>query len=158
MNALVAKWQDLQTREQQLVLVMSVFIGIFILYSLVWQPLTNGVVEKQAKLDRQHQLLSWVQENTAVYKATNQSGASNRGGSISSTVNRTVKQRNITVTRMQPQGDELQVTIDSVPFNSLMDWLQGLSSQHGIKVKSIDMAKTDDKGVVKIRRLLLGKV
>lgn len=158
MNALIAKWQDLQAREQQLVVVMSVFIGIFIIYSLVWQPLSNGVVEKEAKLQRQYQLLSWVQENTAAYQAANKSSSNSSRGSISSTVNRTVKQRNITITRMQPQGDELQVTIDSVPFNALMDWLQGLSSQHGIKVKSIDMAKTDDKGVVKIRRLLLGKI
>lgn len=151
-------WQQLQLREQKLIIVMGSVIGIFILYNMIWQPLNENLIKEQQKLKREEALLSWVMENTQRYKQMN-AGKNPRGkGSLSSVVNRTVLGRDITVTRMQPQGDDLQVWIEEVSFNVLLAWLETLSKKEGLQVKGIDLNKSDRPGTVNVRRLQLGRI
>lgn len=149
-------WQQLNLREQRLVIVMSALISVFILYSVIWQPMNESIAKSKAKIDRQQALLTWVQENTQRYQQAKRNGGSS-GESLSSIVNRTSRIEKITITRMQPQGDDLQVWIDEISFNQLLSWLERLSVRDGLQVKSIDLSKAEQQGVVRVRRLQLGK-
>jgi|TARA_B110000902_G_scaffold241809_1_gene292527 general secretion pathway protein M len=150
-------WQELNVREQKLVAVMATVIGIFLLYSIIWQPLNENLAKSTKKLARQQALLTWVNNNTARYQQVNTSGNTKSRGSISSVVNRTASNYRITVTRMQPQGNELQVWIDEVAFKDLLKWLDQLSISEGLQVKGIDLTRGEQPGVVRVRRLQLGK-
>lgn len=153
-----AWWQQLNMREQRLVMTMSAAVIVFILYSLIWQPLNEGIVKAQQKLDRQQALLSWVQENTAKYQSSKVGGnAKGSSGSLSSIINRTARNANIVVTRIQPQGDDIQVWVDEVSFEQLLQWLERLTNNDGLLVKSIDLDGLDKPGTVRVRRLQLGK-
>lgn len=150
-------WQQLNIREQRLVIVMSALISVFILYSVIWQPMNESIAKSKAKIDRQQALLTWVQENTQRYQQAKRNGGGSSGESLSSIVNRTSRIEKITITRMQPQGDDLQVWIDEISFNQLLSWLERLSVRDGLQVKSIDLSKAEQQGVVRVRRLQLGK-
>ena len=152
------KWQSLNQREQYLVIVMAAFIGVFILYQIIWQPINNSIIDKQKKIERYQALLLWVNEKKAEYNTyakLNPSGSSN--ASLSSVVNRSAIKHKISISRIQPQGDEISVTIDEVPFDHVMDWLKQMAIAEGVIIKAIDLSSTDIKGVVKVRRLSLGK-
>jgi general secretion pathway protein M len=152
-------WQQLNTREQRLVASMAIVFLVFIFYSAIWQPLNNGLTEAQSKLARQQELLTWVQENTALYQqARRSSGKAKANGSISSIANRSAKTYKLTITRMQPQGDDLQVWIDSTPFTQLLFWLEHLANNEGLQVKAIDLTQGDRVGEVSVRRLHLAKL
>jgi general secretion pathway protein M len=152
-------WQQLNTREQRLVASMAIVFLVFIFYSAIWQPLNNGLTEAKSKLARQQQLLTWVQENTALYQqARRSSGKAKANGSISSIANRSAKTYKLTITRMQPQGDDLQVWIDSTPFTQLLFWLEHLANNEGLQVKAIDLTQGDRVGEVSVRRLHLAKL
>jgi general secretion pathway protein M len=71
-------------------------------------------------------------------------------------VNQSASRLNITISRMQPQGDELQVWVDQVPFNDVLSWLQSMESK-GVVILDVDVAETSAPGQIKIRRLKLGK-
>ena len=58
---------------------------------------------------------------------------------------------------MQPQGDNIQVWIDEISFNQLLQWLEQLSSKEGLRVTNIDLSNAEQPGVVRVRRLQLGK-
>jgi general secretion pathway protein M len=151
-----AWWQQLNGREQQLFTAMGIAIMIFVFYSAIWQPLNNGLVDAQSKLTRQQELLSWVQENTALYQQAKKSvGKSSFSGSISSVANSSARKYKLTITRMQPQGNDLQVWIDSTPFTQLLFWLEHLANNEGLQVKAIDLSQGDVVGEVKVRRLHL---
>lgn len=150
-------WQQLNIREQRLVAVMSALISIFIVYSLIWQPMNEKIAERKLKIQRQQTLLIWVQESTQRYQQAKRSGGNSSGESLSSIVNRTSRLDKISITRMQPQGDDLQVWIDEISFNKLLSWLEKLASRNGLQVKGIDLSKADQQGVVRVRRLQLGK-
>jgi general secretion pathway protein M len=152
-----AWWQQLNTREQRLVSVMSVLISIFVVYSFIWQPLTENIKKTTLKLERQQALLTWVAENTQRYQQAKRNARASSGASLSSIVNRTSSVNNITITRMQPQGDDLQVWIDEISFNQLLTWLEQLAISNGLQVKNIDLSSADQQGMVRVRRLQLGK-
>jgi general secretion pathway protein M len=152
------KWQSLNQREQSLVIAMIVFVGVFILYQFIWQPINNSIIDKQKKIERYQELLFWVNEKKAEYNSyakINQGGSSNV--SLSSVVNRSATKHKISISRIQPQGIEISVTIDEVPFDYVMDWLKQMAITEGVIIKAIDLASTDINGVVKVRRLSLGK-
>ncbi len=154
-----AWWQQLDSREQRLVAVMALVFMVFIFYSAIWQPLNNSISEANNKLTRQQELLTWVQENTKLYQKAKQSGGkSTFSGSISSVANRSAKTYKLTITRMQPQGEDLQVWIDSTPFTQLLFWLEHLANNEGLQVKSIDLTQGDSVGEVKVRRLHLARL
>lgn len=153
-----AWWQGLNLREQRLVGSLVLVGIVFLLYSSIWQPLNENLAKAEKKIVRQQALLSWVNENTARYQLAQKNGGDNQSkGSISSIVNRSANQFQLTITRMQPQGDELQVWLDEVSYSQLLFWLAHLASQEGLQVKAIDLTKSEQTGVVQVRRLQLSK-
>ena len=151
-------WQQLKSSEQRIVTVLAAVVVMFLFYSLVWQPLENNINATQKKLVRQQALQTWVEENTHRYQQSQKrSVSSGSNASLSSIVNRSADRNNISIARLQPQGEDLQVWIDEVPFTKLLSWLEFLANNEGLLVKSIDLSKADRNGVVKVRRLQLGK-
>lgn len=153
-----AWWQQLKSSEQRLVAILGFVVVLFLFYGLLWQPLVNNINKTEQKLARQQALLTFVQESTQRYQQSKKSGASTRSnGSLSSIVNRSAGRNNISIARLQPQGEDLQVWIDEVPFTQLLSWLEFLANNEGLLVKSIDLSKAERQGVVRVRRLQLGR-
>ncbi|TWX55230.1 type II secretion system protein GspM [Colwellia hornerae] len=151
-------WQQLKSSEQRLVAMTSFVVVLFLFYSAVWQPLVTNTDKTQQKIVRQQALYTWVQENTQRYQQSQKRVATSASNaSISSIVNSSAGRNNISIARLQPQGEDLQVWIDEVPFTQLLSWLEFLANNEGLLVKSIDLSKADRNGVVRVRRLQLGK-
>ena len=151
-------WQGLNLREQRLVMGVGAICLLFLLYSLIWQPLNDNVANGKTRLESRQALLTWVTENTARYKsAKSVGGVKQSSGSLSSIVNRTAERQQLTITRMQPQGEILLVWLDSVPFTQLLLWLESLANNEGLQVQAIDLSQGDNQGEVRVRRLQLGK-
>lgn len=153
-----AWWQGLNLREQRLVLISAACVSVFLLYSLLWVPLNESLTNAEKSVANRQALLTWVTENTARYQnIKSTTGSKKSSGSLSSIVNRTAEQQQLTITRLQPQGDSLQVWIDSAPFNQLLLWLENLASNEGLQVQAIDLAQGDLPGEVRVRRLQFTK-
>lgn len=151
------KWQALQIREKALVIAMAVFLVIFIFYWAVWQPLNSNIESQQQKIDKQQELLVWVDKNIAQYKAQNISRPNSSNRSLSTIVNSAAQQLQIKIARINPQGEELQVSIDEISFNTLLTMLENLAKNNSVFVSIIDVSPTETSGMVKVRRLTLGK-
>lgn len=151
-------WQGLNVREQRLVLVMGSVISVFLLYSLIWQPLNESLTKTEKTLASRQALLTWVTENTARYQNVKSTdGDKKSGGSLTSIINRTANQQQLTITRMQPQGDNVQVWLDSASFTQLLFWLEHLANNEDLQVQAIDLSQSDKQGEVRVRRLQLGR-
>jgi len=147
----------LSEREQKLVSVGAVVGALLIFYFSVWSPISSASAEQKLAVQSDKQLLAWVQEQSG--RATILRRSSNRttfSGSLTQVVNQTTRGANIPVARMQPQGQELIVSIDEVVFNDFLTWLNILESKVVIIVQS-DVSEVDSQGYVQVRRLQLGK-
>ena len=152
-------WLGLNSREQRLVGSLAGVFLVFIFYSFVWQPLHENIDKGQDKLSRQQALLTFVASETQRYKAAKKTGnAQASSGSMSSIVNRSARQQAITITRIQPQSNSVQVWIDNIAFTQLLAWLEKLVNDEGIQVETIDLTKGEQPGQVRVKRLQLGKI
>lgn len=151
-------WTQLQEKEQRLVVLMVVMVTIFLFYHLIWSPINDGLTKESKKLERNQALLTYVQQNTSRYQSALKNGGSKAAnGSLLSIVNRVAKSYQININRVQPQGDDIQVWIEQIAFNQLLLWLDDLSQKQGLTIKAIDISEGDEQGLVKVRRLQLGK-
>ncbi|WP_206483218.1 type II secretion system protein M [Thalassotalea sp. G2M2-11] len=152
-----AWWLQLNAREQRLISALSAVVIVFILYSLIWQPLNTHIEKGEQKLDKRNELLAWVTSETARYQAAKGQLARPSSGSISSIVNRSARSYDISIARIQPQNNDVQVWIDSVSFTQLLQWLAQLAEKEGIQVLNIDIAASERSGEVQVKRLQLGR-
>lgn len=158
MDKLKNTFHQLSSREQRLVIISAVLVIVAIFYWGIWSPLNSSLEKSQTAVENQTKLLAWVQKNANKAVQLRSSGGNTAAfsGSLPQAVNQSASRMQIAISRMQPQGEELQVWIDEAPFNDLLSWLQSLEKT-GITILDIDIAETGMPGLVKIRRLKLGK-
>lgn len=159
MDKLKTMFLQLSEREQRLVAISAILVLVAIFYWGIWSPLNTSLERDKTAVKNQTELLIWVQKN-ANRAVQLRSGGDNKtlfSGSLPQAVNQSANRMKIAISRMQPQGEELQVWIDQAPFNDVLSWLQSLEKT-GISILDIDIAESGLPGQVKIRRLKLGKL
>ena len=159
MDKLKTMFLQLSEREQRLVAISAILVLVAIFYWGIWSPLNTSLERDKTAVKNQTELLIWVQKN-ANRAVQLRSGGDNKtlfSGSLPQAVNQSANRMKIAISRMQPQGEELQVWIDQAPFNDVLSWLQSLEKT-GISILDIDIAESVLPGQVKIRRLKLGKL
>jgi general secretion pathway protein M len=159
MDKLKSMFLQLSERERRLVAVSAILVVVAIFYWGIWSPLSTSLELDKTAVKNQTELLVWVQKNAnrAVQLRSGGDNKTSFSGSLPQAVNQSASRLNIAISRMQPQGEELQVWIDQAPFNDVLSWLQSLEKT-GVSILDIDIAESGLPGQVKIRRLKLGKL
>ncbi|MEQ2352371.1 type II secretion system protein M [Pseudoalteromonas piscicida] len=153
---IIQYWRSLKEQEQQLIMVAGGIFVVFVLVMGVFRPLNNAIDKAKKSYVTQQELLVWVDESIVKLKAAgNTQAISNQN--ISQVVNSTRSRYRITISKMQPNDNSLRLTLDSVEFNQLIEWLDELVNQHGLRVENLDLSKDDKSGFVRVSRLVLEK-
>ena len=155
MKQLTQYWQSLSTKEQKLLSVAGAIFIVFLFVMVVWRPLNLALEKTQKDLLKQQELSIWLTTSLAKIKTNEPKGSSSTN--LSTLVNSSRNRYNINITRMVPKDNTLRVTIDSVEFNKLVDWLAELTSTHGVVITNVELNKHDTQGFVKVSRLEIEK-
>ncbi|WP_417348180.1 type II secretion system protein GspM [Ferrimonas sp.] len=158
MDALKAWWHKLNPRERQMLTLAAPFILIGGFYWLIWQPLSGAVAKAEQGLNSELSRQASLKADANRYLSLGQGGSGNNmaTGSLSQLATESAKQFALSIDRMQPQGDKLQVWLTESSFEGLLNWLAYLSEQ-GVRVEAVDLAAADTAGRVEVRRLQLIK-
>ncbi|MNF49110.1 Type II secretion system protein M [compost metagenome] len=160
MDKLQIWWHGISPREQRLVAVGGGILLLGLCYWVIWQPVANRIDERERQVANQQQTLAWLKEKgqEVLVMQGGQGRQIDTSGTLDGVVNRTAFNQKIKIARLQPQGQELQVWIDTVPFDDLLLWLATLSDQYGVQVQIIEVAREGlAPGLVKVRRLQLSR-
>ncbi|MCG9748376.1 type II secretion system protein M [Shewanella sp. Isolate8] len=147
-------WNGLVLREQQLVAACAIVLGVGILYWGIWTPISQAEADARRNLTAQESTLNYVKQTANKIAGLKQAGGKKGfSGSLSTVVTQSAKSYGLEITRMQPQGNKIQVWMDEVPFDSLLDYLSDLVQQKGLSLDNIDLADGEAEGFVKVRRI-----
>jgi general secretion pathway protein M len=147
----------LSEREQKMVSLAGIVSVIMIFYFALWAPLNSALAQQQKLLEKQSAFAVWVDEQAVKAASLRQSASgASFNGSLTQLVNQTTRSSKIQVARMQPVGDNLQITIDDVLFSELVKWIDVLE-RRGVVVIQSDITESNNAGYVQVRRLQLGK-
>ncbi|MBU2971245.1 type II secretion system protein M [Pseudoalteromonas sp. C2R02] len=156
MKAMLEYWQSLKEQEQKLLMIAGGIFVLFVFVMGIWRPLNNAIEASSKELKKQQDLSVWMRSSIAKIKQANPK-ASMSSGSLSQVVNSTRNKYQISISKMQPKDNTLRLTVESVEFNKLIDWLTLLVEKHQITIVKIDMSKDDNTGYVKVSSLVLEK-
>lgn len=151
---LMKQWRSLKEQEQQLVMVAGGVFIIFVLVMGIFRPLNNAIEKAQQSQIKQQELLAWVDDSIVRLKAAGSTSVASNTN-LSQVVNSTRGRYKINISKMQPSSDSLRLTLDSVEFNQLIEWLDELVNQHGLKIENLDLSRDDKSGYVRVSRLVL---
>jgi general secretion pathway protein M len=157
MKQYFAWFYNLTEREQKIVSIGGIAFVVALFYFLIWSPLKQDLAKQELALAADKSLLVWVNEQANKASQLKRSSSSKSfAGSLTQLVNSSARSNGISVSRMQPQGENLQISVDRVNFESLISWMDYLEQQ-GVVVLFSDITETDASGFVQVRRLQIGK-
>ncbi len=154
-------WSNLQSREQNYVLLASVVIVLFLFYTLAWSPLAEARDKKRMQVENNQELLSWMNTKSSEIKQlklTNpnlvKSGSKRSLLAIVDSLANRLGLRSA-IRQIQPDGPHnATVWIDEIDFDALATMLGQLDKNSNVKVSEANITKLDKPGMVKARLLL----
>ncbi len=154
-------WLSKTPREQQALVIGAAALLLILLYLLVWEPFASAVDEKRQQVESQQITLDWMEQNLAeVLTLRNQrriAGGTRGKEALLTLVDRTAKQSQMRqqIKRIKPQGDDkVQLWIEQAAFDTLLQWLGGLTRQHGVAIESLNVDRQELPGLVNARLVL----
>ena len=154
----VTDWLDNKEPRERLILIAgAILLCLFLIYSLIMQPLASGLNKRALLLEQQRETLAWMKQSASEIKtlkgfSTNKPSAGSKQ-SLLSTVDRTAKTvlPREAIRRVEPQGNnQVQLWVEKAPFDPLLQWISTLQQQYAITVSSISIDR-QEQGIVNAR-------
>ena len=150
---LLQRYEQLEKRDRLALVGLFGFVGLLLVYALIWLPANAFYDERLQNHVRQVSILQYLRasEQKARSSSTDKSRAGISGQSLLSTVSSSAQQSGIKPNRLQPEGtDGVNVLFNEVSFNDLISWLENLQSQ-GFTVRNISIDRQEESGKVNAR-------
>ncbi|MGH8426640.1 MAG: type II secretion system protein GspM [Gammaproteobacteria bacterium] len=146
----------LALRERRLVAIVGVIVAVLILYLAIVQPIASAHSRLAQEVQANRALLVWLDNAEARIRATGpgEGGGSGHlapGSSVFSAVSNAAQNGPVSasVQRIEQSGDGgVRLTLNAVPFDSLVNWLGTLNSSNGIVVANASVQQADSPGTV----------
>lgn len=153
------KWEDLDSREQLSLKVLSIVLACFIAYFAVWQPAKNYMSSEYASLEQSQELLQLIRNNrqklASVGQRSNNQPAAMNSQQLVSTVTNLAKKNALSLKRFEPSGDnKVKVWLEDAPFDKMVEWLAQLEKNLKVRVEQISVEKEDAPGMISARLTL----
>lgn len=159
---LIARYDHLPRRDQQMLKVMVIALVLAILYFMIWRPAVEYRENAVSARNNAVVLLGWMQENRMAIRGLSASAGQGQtasqiqdGRALMATVTETARNAGLTLQRFEPSGDSaIRVWLEDVPFNQVAAWLEQLSNDYGIAIDQAAMDRRNTPGVVSVRLTL----
>lgn len=140
-------WQSRQPREQLMLAVMSVAIGIFLLWSGAIVPLRHAHDAAMVHYDRAVTDLRETEHAVAMIAALQaQRPAPPASDAFASTIVEAATATQVPITRQRTDdAGVFTLGIDAVDTPALLAWLEGLHRQHGIAPSTLDISERNGR-------------
>jgi len=154
-------WNNLQSREQNFVLIAAVVVGLFLFYNLAWSPLVEARDNKRMQVENNQQLLTWMQTKSTEVKQLKLTNPnllrSDNKRSLLAIVDSLANRLGLraAIRQIQPDGPHAAtVWIDEIDFDALSTMLGQLDKNSNVIVSEANITKLDKVGIVKARIFL----
>lgn len=137
-------------REQISLIALAAAVIVFLVYHLLWSPLTaarDDMARRNAvtagSLQRVGEMVSRITEQRG------DGDAQPSGRSVTALVNQTGMEQGLAITRLQPNSrGEVQVRLEGAAFDALLRWLYQLETQEGALVTELSLSQSGAPGRV----------
>ena len=149
-------YSALSEKDQKALKLLALFCGPLLLYFVILKPGYSYYNEAKENYLESSELLTWIEQNKPKVQTTQGPKSNSQELPLSQYISTTAETKKISITRLQPQGDQgVRIWMNEVSFSSLMEYLSELSN-NGLTISSITVDKTTNPGVVNAQCLIIG--
>lgn len=141
---------NLSMREKVLILGAVVFGALALGYVYVWEPLAEQRARSLADIDSAERAATRL----AAYEGTPLPVRAGPQETLGAVIASSARGRRIAISRLEPEGGIVRVSIADVAFDALLGWLADLKSDHSAQVASIEIERLTEPGIVTTRLTL----
>lgn len=149
-------WNQRETREQRLLTGLSLVLFIAFLWFIIWQPLQQGIERAERNVAMQQETLRWVNESVERVKHLRDQDEPRaralNSSELTQYINQISTELELEISRIQPQGEALLLVFNDADFDAFLDFLAALAERQ-VQIDVMDVAETNETGVVRVRRL-----
>ena len=138
------------TREQLSLLLLAAAVSLYLVYMLLWSPLTERRDQMAERNLAATQSLQRVDGMVSEILHLREAGAgTTRQRNLTGIINQSTASAGISVSRLQPNSrGEVQVRIEDAAFDAVLNWLNTLEAREGLLVQEASFTRAGAGGRV----------
>ncbi|NVJ49196.1 MAG: type II secretion system protein M [Gammaproteobacteria bacterium] len=147
MNALTEWYGQLSERDKKVVQIAAPISVLIIIVFAVIIPINSAVSSLRSEVADNKKAVVLLQ---AEAPRGTQGGAKKSFSSLTNLVTSTTRQYNFKLDRFEEKSSsEISVWFDSVAFDQLLQWLENLDNDYGVKSSFVTISQTSETGIVR---------
>ena len=150
---LIRRFASASLRERLLICIGAYLVLAIFLYYVVLEPAMGFRSEKLRAQVAASNGLSWMVANQAEARQRGSSQAPVRSESKLTVISSSAELHNVTIKRMQPGDDRINVELSGQEYLAVIRWLIALETDHGLRLVDVRLEKTGE-GIVDSRLML----
>src|ERR1700675_1393790 len=150
MNKLRAWFAGMEPREQRVVAVGAVLLGLIVLVGGILMPLQSALSRARQATESKRADLAWMRVNASEVRTAGSALAADTGEAPVVLVDRVGREAGLggALRGTQPNGNGVRVQLEAAPFDTLVTWLAALDERYGLAVDSITVDRNAQPGTV----------
>jgi general secretion pathway protein M len=147
---LEAWYTGLQEREQRMVGIGAVVLGLLLLVGGILLPLQSAVSTAVKRSETKREDLAWMRVSAPEIQAGGAAPMSDTGEAPVVVVDRVGREAGLgnALRGTQPSGNGVRAQLEAAPFDALIAWLANLDQRYGLAIESITVDRAARPGVV----------
>ena len=155
MDKLLNKWHSFESREQVMLMLLAVAMGIFLIVMLVIVPLHNWRASEEQRLLSSSNELNRVRELVAQIKAKEAAPARNPNQqNLAVVIDNSLRKNDLVMRGFQPGANQdARLRLENAAYPDLAQWLYDLEYEHGINIQELSLtpARVSGRLMVNLR-------
>ena len=151
MSALRTWYAGLQPREQRVVAMGAVVLGLMILIGGILMPLQSVLSSAVKGIEARREDLAWMRVNAPEVRALGSQLPADTGEAPVVLVDRVGREAGLAsaLRGTQPSATGgVRVQLEAAPFDTMIAWLDTLDRRYGLAIESITVDRTPAPGMV----------
>ncbi|CAI8431028.1 MAG TPA: type II secretory protein PulM [Halieaceae bacterium] len=137
------EWFNSQSpRDQMAILLLTGFLLVFSVFQFALMPMSENRAQMALNNGAASAQLSRVEAKVSRLLSLRDAGSTGQNDNLSSTLSAAAQNAGLTVKRLQPNSrGEVQVRFEGADFDALLQWLQTVEGNEGLRI--IDASVSD---------------
>jgi general secretion pathway protein M len=151
MNKLRNWYASLQQREQRVVAIGAIALGLIILIGGILMPLQSAVSSAVKGTDTRREDLAWMRVNAPEVRAFGDQLPADTGEAPVVLVDRVAREAGLATALRGTQPNAtggVRVQLEAAPFDTVVTWLDTLDRRYGLAIESITVDRTPAPGMI----------
>jgi general secretion pathway protein M len=150
-NKLRNWYASLQQREQRVVAIGAIALGLIILIGGILMPLQSAVSSAVKGTDTRREDLAWMRVNAPEVRAFGDQLPADTGEAPVVVVDRVAREAGLAAALRGTQPNTtggVRVQLEAAPFDTVVTWLDSLDRRYGLAIESITVDRTPAPGMI----------